>query len=316
MKSISRRAFTKKSALALGAIPFATLPSNFIELNETVEKLNINIFSKHLQFLDFKELGARTVEMGFNGVDLTVRPKGHVLPENVFTILPKAIEDIKLSGAKCIMMTTAVNNVNNPIDINVLKAASECGIKYYRTNWFKYSKNKSMIDSLNDYQTIIKDISIFNKKHGLIGCYQNHAGTSVGASIWEIKKIIELANLDTFGAQYDIRHAVVEGGLSWSNGLKLIKDNINSIVLKDFKWGQVNGIWKPINVPIGEGMVDFISYFKLLKKYKINVPVSLHCEYDLGGAERGSTSPTISKKDIYKAISKDLKTLQQFWEEA
>ncbi|WP_298498975.1 TIM barrel protein [uncultured Algibacter sp.] len=316
MKSISRRAFTKKSALALGAIPFATLPSNFIELNETVEKLNINIFSKHLQFLDFKELGARTVEMGFNGVDLTVRPKGHVLPENVFNILPKAIEDIKLSGAKCIMMTTAVNNVNNPIDINVLKAASECGIKYYRTNWFKYSKNKSMIDSLNDYQTIIKDISIFNKKHGLIGCYQNHAGTSVGASIWEIKKIIELANLDTFGAQYDIRHAVVEGGLSWSNGLKLIKDNINSIVLKDFKWGQVNGIWKPINVPIGEGMVDFISYFKLLKKYKINVPVSLHCEYDLGGAERGSTSPTISKKDIYKAISKDLKTLQQFWEEA
>lgn len=316
MKSISRRAFTKKSALALGAIPFATLPSNFIELNETVEKLNINIFSKHLQFLDFKELGARTVEMGFNGVDLTVRPKGHVLPENVFTILPKAIEDIKLSGAKCIMMTTAVNNVNNPIDINVLKAASECGIKYYRTNWFKYSKNKSMIDSLNDYQTIIKDISIFNKKHGLIGCYQNHAGTSVGASIWEIKKIIELANLDSFGVQYDIRHAVVEGGLSWSNGLKLIKDNINSIVLKDFKWGQVNGIWKPINVPIGEGMVDFISYFKLLKKYKINVPVSLHCEYDLGGAERGSTSPTISKKDIYKAISKDLKTLQQFWEEA
>ncbi|WP_396601785.1 sugar phosphate isomerase/epimerase family protein [Algibacter sp. R77976] len=313
MKSISRRAFTKKSALAIGAIPLATIPSNFFETEKYSDKLNINIFSKHLQFLDFKELGQRTVEMGFNGVDLTVRPKGHVLPEQVIDILPKAIEDIKQSGANCIMMTTAVNNAN---DINVLKAASECGIKYYRTNWFNYSKNKSMTDSLKDYQSVIKDLSHFNKAHGLVGCYQNHAGTKIGASIWEIKTLLEFANLDTFGAQYDIRHAVVEGGQSWTNGIKLIKDNIKTIVLKDFKWGQVNGVWKPIHVPIGEGMVDFDSYFKLLKKHKINVPVSLHCEYDLGGAEKGSKTPTIDKKDIYNAISKDLKTIQKIWEQA
>jgi len=316
MKPISRRAFTKKSALALGAIPLATIPSHFFESNNSFEKLNVNIFSKHLQFLDFKELGDRTTEMGFNGVDLTVRPKGHVLPEEVFNVLPKAIEDIKSSGAKCIMMSTAVNNVNNKTDTNVLKTASECGIKYYRSNWFKYAKNKSMTDSLEDYKVIIKDLSVFNNTHNLIGCYQNHAGTSVGASLWEIKKILELANLSSFGAQYDIRHALVEGGLSWTNGLKLIKDNIKTIVLKDFKWGQVNGIWKPINVPIGKGMVDFISYFKLLKKYTINVPVSLHCEYNLGGAEHGSKTPTISKKDIYKALSKDLKTLQNLWKQA
>lgn len=316
MKSISRRAFTKKSALAIGAIPLLTIPSNLFESEKYSEKLNINIFSKHLQFLDFKELGERTVEMGFNGVDLTVRPKGHVLPEQVFDVLPKAVETIKQSGSNCLMMSTAVNNINNTSDSNVLKAASNCGIKYYRTNWFKYSEDKSMTDSLSSYKSIVKDLSVFNKEHDLVGCYQNHAGTSVGASLWEIKTILELANLDTFGVQYDIRHAVVEGGLSWSNGLKLIKDNINSIVLKDFKWGQVNGVWKPINVPVGEGMVDFDSYFKLLKKYKISVPVSLHCEYDLGGAEHGSKTPTISHKAIYKAISKDLETLQQLWERA
>lgn len=316
MKSITRRSFTKKSALALGAIPFATIPSYSFESQKYSDKLSINIFSKHLQFLDFKELGERTLEMGFDGVDLTVRPKGHVLPEHVFDILPKAVETIKQSGAQCLMMSTAVNNANNETDTNVLKVASKCGIKYYRTNWFKYSKDKSMEDSLKDYQNIVKDLSAFNEKHGLIGCYQNHAGTSVGASLWEIKKILEFANLNTFGVQYDIRHAVAEGGLSWTNGLKLVNENINSIVLKDFKWGQVNGFWKPINVPIGEGMVDFDSYFKLLKKYHINVPVSLHCEYDLGGAEHGSKNPTIDRKDIYKAISKDLNTLQTLWKNA
>ena len=109
---------------------------------------------------------------------------------------------------------------------------------------------------------------------------------------------------------------MVEGGLSWENGLKLIKPTIKTIVLKDYKWGQVNGIWKPINVPMGEGMVDFKTYFALLKKYKINVPVSLHLEYDLGGAEKGNKEITIAKKEVYKAMKKDLDTVQQLWQEA
>ena len=46
------------------------------------------------------------------------------------------------------------------------------------------------------------------------------------------------------GCQYDIRHAVVEGGYSWENGLRLIQPQINSLVLKDFVWKQVEGKWK------------------------------------------------------------------------
>ena len=116
-----------------------------------------------------------------------------------------------------------------------------------------------------------------------MGCYQNHSGTFVGASIWEIKKILGSADIDHFGIQYDIRHATVEGGLSWENGLRLIRPHIKTIVLKDFKWSQVNGKWKAVNTPIGEGMVDFKKYFTLLKAYKINVPVSLHLECPIGG---------------------------------
>lgn len=318
MTSISRREFTKKTAISIAGIPLVTLPDNLFNLKnkQSTNSLNISIFSKHLQFLNYEALGEQAAEMGFNGVDLTVRPKGHVLPEFVAQDLPNAIELIKKGGSICKMMTTAANNIDNELDINVLETASENGIKYYRTNWFKYSGSRTMEADLDYYQQKIKQLSTLNNKLGIIGCYQNHAGTSIGASIWEIKKLLELANLNAFGVQYDIRHALVEGGLSWKNGLKLIKENIKTIVVKDFKWGQVNGVWKPINVPIGEGMVDFDSYFKLLKKYQINVPVSLHCEYDLGGAEHGSKILTIDKKDVFKSISKDLKTIQNLWERA
>ena len=161
-----------------------------------------------------------------------------------------------------------------------------------------------------------KDLELLNQKLGLIGGYQNHSGKHVGAPIWDLLPILEATNGEFIGSQYDIRHAVVEGGESWELGLKRIKPFINSIVLKDFKWGIVDGKWKPINVPMGEGMVDFNRYFSLLKKYKINVPVSLHVEHDLGGAEKGANKITIKEKEVFLRIEKDLVFLKEAWKNA
>jgi L-ribulose-5-phosphate 3-epimerase UlaE len=138
----------------------------------------------------------------------------------------------------------------------------------------------------------------------------------VGASPWEVKKILETANQEFFGAQYDIRHAVAEGGRSWSNGLKLLKNHIKTIVLKDFKWGKVNGKWQIVNVPIGEGMVDFNAYFKLLKSFGLKPPVCLHLEYPLGGADKGRYEITVDQKIVFDAMKNDLKTIQKLWKDA
>ena len=50
------------------------------------------VFSKHLQFLDYEEVGKTAKNMGFDGIDLTVRPRGHVLPERVEDDLPRAVQ--------------------------------------------------------------------------------------------------------------------------------------------------------------------------------------------------------------------------------
>ncbi len=315
MSPMKRRDFVKQTALSASLIPFLGLSRNIFVTTDS-DNLSVNIFSKHLQFLDYKATGEMAAEMGFAGVDLTVRPDGHVLPESVKTELPKAVNAIRKSGVNCNMITTSIESANNPLDVDVLETASKENISYYRTNWFKYREDMSMEDSLLFYQEEIKKLGELNKKLGVVGCYQNHAGTSVGASFWEIKKILETVNPDYFGTQYDIRHAMVEGGNSWVNGLKLLQSQIKVIVLKDFKWGQVNGKWEAINVPVGEGMVDFTSYFKLLKHYKLKPPVSLHLEYDLGGAKKGNRTMSVDKKVVFDAMKKDLKSVQKLWQEA
>ncbi|SDR99104.1 Sugar phosphate isomerase/epimerase [Polaribacter sp. KT25b] len=313
----SRRDFTKLSAIGLASIPLFSF-QNVVDksFSSTNDELNVSLFSKHLQFLDYNDMSAAAVDMGFDGLDLTVRPKGHVLPENVKDDLPKAVEAMKKHGLKPKMMSTNVWDVHNSVQKSVLETASSLGFTNYRTDWLKYPEDTSIVESQTLFGKQAKELEILNEKLGLIGGYQNNSGMNVGAPIWDLLPIIEATNGNYFGSQYDIRHAVIEGGECWELGLRRIKPYINSIVIKDVKWGIVDGKWQPINVPVGEGMVDFNRYFSLLKKYKINVPVSLHVEYDLGGAEKGNQKITIDKKEVFSRIKKDLEFLKQAWKNA
>jgi sugar phosphate isomerase/epimerase len=83
------------------------------------------------------------------------------------------------------------------------------------------------------------------------------------------------------GCQYDIRHATAEGNRSWPLGLKLIKDHVRCLVIKDFKWGERDGKAAEINVPVGEGIVDFQTYFSMLYDLNIHGPITIHLEYPM-----------------------------------
>ncbi|MCJ8164289.1 sugar phosphate isomerase/epimerase [Pontibacter sp. E15-1] len=312
--SNSRRSFMKQmGALGMLAPFYAHATGHFLQDNAP---LKMHVFSKHLQFLDYRRAAELAAEIGFKGLDLTVRPKGHVLPENVKRDLPKAIKEIRKVGLSCEMITTAISDVANPLDVDIIKTAAAEGVKFYRSDWFKYKEDSSLEDSLDHYRGKVRELGDLNKMHNIVGCYQNHSGTLIGASMWEVKKILETVNPEFFGAQYDIRHAVAEGGKSWPNGIKLLKNHIKTIVLKDFKWGKVDGKWQIVNVPIGEGMVDFNSFFKLLKGYGLNPPASLHLEYPLGGAEKGEYKISVDQKVIFDAMKKDMAAVQQLWMKA
>jgi hypothetical protein len=46
------------------------------------------------------------------------------------------------------------------------------------------------------------------------------------------------------------------------------------------------------------------------------VPVSVHYEYPLGGAEHGASEITLKREDVISAMRKDLTTLKQYLQEA
>lgn len=313
----SRRDFLKNAGLVAGAMTLAPYTHGVTAaLKPKAERLEVHVFSKHLQFLSYPEMAAAAAEIGLDGIDLTVRPKGHVLPEKVAEDLAPAVDAIRKVGLKATMMTTGVNNIDDALNRKVLTVAAANGIKYYRMAYISYPKEGSIPEAMTAIQKQMKKLAKFNKKLGLKGAYQNHAGTRVGAMIWDIWHLLEKADKEALGCQYDIRHAIVEGGQSWETGLRLIQPRIHSIVLKDFVWKKVDGKWKVVNVPLGEGMVDFKAYFKLLKQYGISVPASLHLEYDLGGAEHGDRDLSKeAQKKVFAAMKRDLELARRLWRE-
>ncbi len=150
-----------------------------------------------------------------------------------------------------------------------------------------------------------------NKHFNIHGAYQNHAGSRyVGAPVWDLWELFKGLNPNYIGCQFDIRHATVEGGQTWPLHLRLMSKYIKTLVIKDFRWEKQNKKWSTINCPLGQGAVDFVNYFKLLKKLSISGPISVHYEYDLGGANHGATKLTLEKKEVLKAIRKDLEFLK------
>lgn len=316
-KVMSRRKFTRLSSAAIVSLPLMGFKGDFLQNNHRdLKELEVNLFSKHLQFLDYNEMAAAAANMGFNGIDLTVRPKGHVLPERVVDDLPKAVKAMNTYGLKPNMMTTNVWDTTDLKNKTVLETASKLGFEYYRTAWLSYTETKSIKDNQALYAKQAKHLEKLNKNLNLIGCYQNHAGNHVGAPIWDLPLILADSNNVNIGCQYDIRHAMVEGGQSWELGLQVIRPYIKTLVIKDFIWKKQNEVWKPFNVPLGQGMVDFKKYFSILKKYKINVPISLHLEYDLGGAEHGNREISMDKNQVFDFMKADLSYLRQTWQQA
>ncbi|MBL0745286.1 sugar phosphate isomerase/epimerase family protein [Chryseolinea lacunae] len=280
------------------------------------EAFKISIFSKNLQWLDYTAMAKTAAEIGFDGVDLTVRPLGHVLPENVETDLPKAVEAVQKAGLKVYMMTTAIGAADEPHTEKILKTASALGIRHYRMGWLSYDDKKTIDDDLKTKRDTLKALAQLNEKYGISGEYQNHSGTYFGAAIWDLQRVLAEVNSAWLGSQYDIMHASVEGFNAWSTGLKLIAPYIRSIDLKDFQWTKKDGKWASQTTPVGEGLIDFKKYFALLKRYGVRVPASLHYEYDLGGAENGGTTLTKPKEEVIAAMKKDLALFRKMIQEA
>lgn len=307
---LTRRTFVGSSlaAVAAGAARDANPPGN-----------KFVIFSKHLQWLPWPEMAAAAVECGFDGIDLTVRKGGHVLPERVADDLPRAAEAIRKAGSQLVMITAGIVDAQSPHAEAILKTASALGVRHYRWGGFKYDDKTPIPDQLNALKPRVKQLADLNRRYNMTAMYHTHSGMEVGAPIWDLYVILRDTDPHLAGINYDIGHATIEGGFGgWVRSAQLAAPYMRGVALKDFKWARNSrGDWSPEWCPAGEGMVRFTKFYAMLKQAAFSGPIQVHYEYaGLGGAEHGAEKLTIPKSEVLAKMKRDQQFLRSGMKEA
>ena len=269
---MTRREF----AIAAAALPLATAatPSG---------RPTLCIFSKHMSQFQWDEMAAKAKEIGFEGVDLTVRPKGHVLPERVTEDLPRAVEAIRKHGLSVPMITTDLKDASDPAAKPTFEAMQKLGIPLFKIGYWQYKKEPNVLATIAECKRKFQGITALAGQYGLTAGLHNHSGAYTGCSVWDYREILAGTDPKRGGFYFDPGHSVVEGGLfGWRVSLDIVLPQMKMVAIKDFYWEKADGKWKNHWCPLGEGMVPWPDFFGAFAKAGYTGPLSLHLEYPGG----------------------------------
>lgn len=261
------------------------------------------VFSKHLQHFDYPDLARVCRELGLDGVDLTVRPGGHVTPARVAGDLPRAVAAIRAEGLDVPMVTTAFNDGGQPDVAPTLEAIAAQGIRFFRCGGLVYDFAQPIAPQLDGFAERLRGLAAQAERAGVVGGYHNHSGgRNVGAPLWDLHEILRRVDSPALGSNFDVGHAVVEGGLgAWEINARLLAPHVRMMAVKDFRWMDGAVRW----VPLGEGQVDLAAMLRIMRDAGFGGPISLHFEY-----------PTPSRDALLEHIATAARTLRAALAEA
>jgi L-ribulose-5-phosphate 3-epimerase len=257
-------------------------------------------FSKHLPKMDAQRLGKTMKSLGFDGVDLTVRPNGHIDPKRVAQDLPPFVEAVRREGVALPMITTELLSDADPAARPTFETAASLRIPYLKPGYYRYKFADARAE-LAEASAQFRTLAALAARSGVQVGFHNHTAY-IGGGVWDIVPLIDSLDPGSVGYYFDVRHAVAEGGDGgWRSGFSVAAPRIKMIALKDFYWEKTAAGWRIKDCPLGEGMVKWKAYFAMLAKAGFHGPVSLHLEYEIPGA-----TPEALEANTIAAAAKDL----------
>jgi sugar phosphate isomerase/epimerase len=266
------------------------------------------LFTDHLDDFGYgyDEVARMIRQLGIAGPDLTLRPGGLVLPERVSTDLPRAMEAFRKEGLTVPMISTGITSAG-PVASEILSTAGKLGIRFYKLGYSDYGDTARWKERLEAVRNEFKPLLLLGSKAGLQAGLHNHSGATVGGAMWDAAEVLEPLDSAWVGAYYDPSHGHIEGGNhGWKLGFHRLVPRLKMVALKDFVWEKTGGQWRTRWVPLGEGMVRWPEFFQLLARTSFPGPLSLHIEYDPGGANKADRF-----ERSFLAAERDLKFVRQ-----
>jgi sugar phosphate isomerase/epimerase len=254
------------------------------------------MFSKHLGPLPIRKAGEVMKELGFQGVDLTVRPGGHVLPEQVTTALPEAVRQLKEIGMEVPMITTGIVSAQEPHAEPIMATAARLGIKELKLGYWMYKPFGTLAAQLDATRKTMDGIEALARKHGVRASIHIHSGDYISAEAGNVYYLLRGRDPHHAGAYLDPGHMTLEGGAGgWKQGIDLLQQYLSMVAVKSFGFTSSRDAatgetrWEPKIVPLREGTVRWREVLACLKQLGWDGIVTMHSEYQGKGSFKDLT---------------------------
>lgn len=270
------------------------------------------LFTDNLADLDIERVCREVKKRGFDGIDLTLRPGGHVRPENAEMGLSQAHQVAMKVGVEILMASTAISSTNSPHARDVIRACAHYGVRQIKLGYWPYRPFGTLLKQIDAARRNLEGLIKLTSRNGIQPCVHVHSGQVLanGGSILYL--ILKDFDPKSVGAYVDPMHMTVEGGLSgWEMGLELVAPWLSLVGVKNFHWkptgrdksGQMQ--FRTEYVPLADGQAPLPRFMKRLEGLKYNGTVSLHSEY-----KGGSSFRSLSSTELLEQSAVDLKYLK------
>lgn len=234
----------------------------------------ITVFSKPWK-LPLAEMAVAIKKLGFDGVELPVRPGFQVQPENVEKGLPEAIRILGEQGL-------VIGSVAGPTDEPTIAACAAAGVPIIRT-LVKVPEGGSylavMNDAIREYEKLLPALETSGVTIGI----QNHCNREV-SSVMGIRYLVEKFPASAVAAVLDVGHCGLAGEFA-DLAVDILWDHLCLVNLKNAVWRRTNDE-KDETPKFGsfwtlgrDGMGNWKSFIDELKKRKYTGDYCLSAEY-------------------------------------
>ena len=243
-------------------------------------------FCKWCQDLPLPDMAKNLKELGLDGVDLPCRPSAPITHANGPEKLPEAKKVFEDHGLRLERLVTSLLEANAETE-RLLETIHELGIKKIRVDCGSMDSSRLGADfseAINIARKKLAALAGLLEKHQVKGGFQNHSGIGLGVNLSSCLLMLQDLDPEWIGVQYDPGHCMISGE-SIEMGVGMLGPYLHSVNLKnsrqeyffDRETGQL--AFKPIWVPLWDGMLNIPKLLKLLWEAGYRDPLSIHAEH-------------------------------------
>ncbi|HUK15261.1 MAG TPA: TIM barrel protein [Bryobacteraceae bacterium] len=248
--------------------------------------------SEQFPKIAYDELGQFLRTLGFDGCMIWFGPTGHVTPEHADLDLMRFVEAVTGNGLDVPALATTFTSPSNSTVRLAFAVGGEMGIPVFRPGEWKYGEG-DMEQRIAAVQRDIMGFASLGSQTKMAIALHNGADDAFGASVWDIQMIVRGVDQRLLGYDFDIGYATAHGGRETAAAsLRMVLPRLKAVTVRDCYWNKTPEGWKLTQCPLGEGMVDWPSFFTALARIRFTGPILLAVEY----SQEGDVAPV--RKDL------------------